>query len=170
MRHAVWIALGWLGVTFWTSLAARLSFGHLVPDAAVVTVVFLALRREPVVVTATALAIGYLVGRQALAPVGLHEVALVGCAVIAYLASGHIAGSGPAFLAVASAMGLVAYHVLLYLLLSLGRDQVGFSSWATAMLLPNAVITGVLAFVSYPGLAALERKLTPETHEGLAWR
>lgn len=169
MRTAVWIALGWLGVTFWTALSSRLGVGHVMPDAAIVTVVFVALRREPWAVAITALALGYLVGRQAVAPVGLHETALVACAVVVYVTSGHIAGGGPAFFAAASAVAVAGYHVLLFALTVAGRGDAGFSSWATAVLVPDALLTALLALFSHPWMAWLDLKLAPEKHEGLAW-
>lgn len=169
MRHLVWIALGFLGVTFWTALAARIQLGHVLPDAAVVTVVFLALRREPIPLAFTALVLGYLVGRQALAPVGLHEVALTGCAVAVYMVSGRLAAGGAGFCAFATAVAAVGYHVLLFVLLTAVRGEAGFSSWATALLIPASLTTGLLALISYPFMMVIERKLTPVVHEGLSW-
>ncbi len=169
MRHVVWIALGFLGVTFWTALGARVQLGHVLPDAAVVTVVFLALRREPIPLALTALVLGYLVGRQALAPVGLHETALTASAVAVYMVSGRLAGGGAGFCAVAAAVAAVGYHVALFVLLTAVRGNAGFSSWATAALVPASVTTGLLALISYPFMMLVERKLTPEVREGLSW-
>jgi len=169
MRHLAWVALGFLGVTFWTALAARIQIGHVLPDAAVVTIVFLALRREPIPLALTALALGYLVGRQALAPVGLHEIALTVCAVAVYMVSGRLAARGAAFCAFATAVTAVGYHVLLFALLSTVRGDAGFSSWATALLVPASLATGLLALISYPFMMLIERKLTPEVREGLSW-
>lgn len=169
MRHLAWIAIGLLGVTFWTALAARLQLGHVVPDVAVITVVFLALRREPIPLALTALALGYLVGRQALAPVGLHETALTICAIAVYMVSGRLAAGGAAFCAAAAAVVTVGYHLLLFVLLTAVRGDAGFSSWSTALLVPAAVVTGLLALISHPFMMLVERKLTPVVREGLSW-
>ena len=170
MRNLAWVVVGWAGVVFWSAVSSRLRVGHLVPDAAVVTIVFLALRREPVIVTMTALALGYLVGREALAPVGLHETALVGCAVGVYITSGALTGSGPLFFAAMSGGVTIFYHLLLFLLLFVFRGTAGFSSLSSAVLLPNALLTTLLALLSYGGLSALERRLATDRREALSWR
>jgi cell shape-determining protein MreD len=169
IRHLAWAGLGFLGVTFWTAVAARVPVGHIVPDAAVVTVVFLALRRDPIPVVLTALVLGYLVGRQALAPVGLHETALTIVSVAAYMVSGRLAGGGAAFCAVATAVATLAYHVLLFLLIAAAGGEAQFSSWVAAALVPASLATGLLALLSYPLLSLVERKLAPEVREGLSW-
>lgn len=171
MRVAVWIALGWLGVIFWTAVAARLAPGHVFPDAALVVIVFLALHREPVVVVVVALALGYLNGRQALAPGGLHEFASVLVAVIAYAISGQLAAGGAIFFAVVTGCATMLYHLLLFLLLIGFRGPAGFSSWATASLVVNGVLTGALAAASYPLMQRLEARLSESRRQtGLQWR
>jgi hypothetical protein len=170
VRHIAWILLGWLGVSFWSAVGARICVGHIIPDAALVTIVFLALRREPIQVALSALVLGYLVGRQALSPLGLHETALMACGLSVYVASGHIAGSGALFFAAASAVATLVHHVLLLVLTMTIYGHVGFSSWATALLLPSALATGLLAWLSHPWMIRLEKRLTPEVREGLTWR
>jgi hypothetical protein len=150
-------------------VAARIDAWHVIPDAAVMTVVFLGLRREPLPLALTALLLGHLVGRQALAPFGLHETALTACAVSVYLASGNLRGGGPVYFAIVSGVACGGYHLLLFLL-ALASGHAGFSSWATAALVPSALATGLLALVSYPWMWRLERRLSPEKREGLAWR
>lgn len=170
MRNIAWVAVGWVGLVFWSAVCSRLRLSHLVPDAAVVTVVFLALRREPLLVTLTALALGYLAGRQAVAPIGLHEAALVATAIGVYLASGALTGSGPLFFAAVSGGAAMGYHLVLYLLLLAFRGTAGFPTWWTATLVPSGLATGLLAVMSYAGLAALERRLAYDRHEALSWR
>jgi cell shape-determining protein MreD len=170
MRHGVWIVLGWLGVTLWTAIGARLDVAHLVPDAAVVTVVFVALFREPIPTFITALALGYLCGRAALAPTGLHELMLVACAILTYVGSGRIKGSGALFFATTSAVVTGSYHLGLFLLLAAVRGTSGFASFAATALVPAALMTGVLALVSYPWMVRLERRLSPAAREGLSWQ
>ena len=87
-----------------------------------------------------------------------------------YLISGNLAASGAAFFAVVAGVAVMGYHVTLYLFAWLVRDSAGFSSWATAALVPSAVATSVLALISYPWMDRLERWLNPERHEGLSWR
>jgi hypothetical protein len=170
MRNIAWVAVGWVGIVFWSAVCSRLRLSNIVPDAAVVTVVFLALRREPLLVALTALALGYFAGRQAAAPIGLHETALVATAVGVYLASGAFTGSGPLFFATVSAGAAMGYHLMLFLLLVVFRGTAGFPSWWTATLVPSGVATGALALASYAGLAALDRRLTTERREALSWR
>ncbi len=169
MRTALWILLAWLGVTFWTGLAARLSPGHVFPDAAIIAVCFVALHHKPIPAVTTALVLGYLIGRQAAAPVGLHETALVSCAIVVYLTSGKLAGSGAFFFAPACGAALIGYHLLLFAALLLGGGQAGFASWATAVLLPNAGATGLLALISYRPMLWLESRLAEKPRAGLQW-
>ncbi|MEE8410212.1 MAG: hypothetical protein V3T05_11445 [Myxococcota bacterium] len=170
MRTVAWITLGWLGVTFWTALGARIAPGGVIPDAAIVALVFLGLRREPIPVVVSAIVLGYLVGRQAMAPVGLHETAMVACAIGVYMVSGHLVGSGPLFFAMVAGAAEIGFHILLYGLAYLVGGRAGFVSWATAVLVPSAGATGLLALISYPWMIRLERRLSTERHEGLVWR
>ena len=48
MKTVVWVAAGLIAMSLCAALGSRLQFGHIVPDAAVITVVFVALRREPI--------------------------------------------------------------------------------------------------------------------------
>ncbi len=170
MKNLAWVLLGWTGVVFWSSVGTRIGWYHLMPDAAVMTVVFLALRREPLLVTLTALTLGYLVGRAAVAPIGLHETALVGCAIGVYLASGALTGSGAWFFGIVCGGATMAYHLALYGLLWGARGEPAFSGLATAMLVPSGLVTALLGVVSYPVLNALDRRLTADRHEALSWR
>ena len=63
----------------------------------------------------------------------------------------------------------MAYHLVLVLLLMTQSYPVGFSSWATALLLPQALLSGLLSLVCYRPFAALDAWLTPQTAEGLQW-
>lgn len=170
MRTVVWVLVAWIGVSFWTGLAARLSPGYVCPDAAIVALCFVALHHKPIPTVSTALVLGYLVGRHAAAPLGLHETALICCAMAIYLTSGKLAGSGAFFFASACGATLIAFHLLLYLLLMLGRGQAGFSSWGTAIILPNAVVTALLGLASYRPMLWLESRLSEKPREGLQWR
>ncbi len=170
MTVAVWVGVGWLLVSLCTAVAARLDLGHVMPDAAVITMVFLALQREPLQVALGSALLGYLSGRQALAPVGLHEAAAVLSAMSVYLVAGSLAGSGPRFFALASGGAVMLYHVLIWVFAWLGGDGVAFASWPTALLVPSAVATGLFALILYPGLLRLERRLRPENREELSWR
>ena len=169
MKFWVYVAVGWLAMAMWTAIGSRLGMGHVLPDAAVVTVVFVAIRREPIPVTLCALALGYLAGRQALAPVGLHETALVACALVVYMTAGSVAASGVAFFALASGGTVMLYHLLLFILTRVFGGAAGFAGWATAMLVPDAVATAALALVSHPVLAAIERRISADQREELSW-
>ncbi len=169
MSVAVYVAVGWLTMAFWTAVGARVTLGHVLPDAAIVVLVFVAMRREPIMVTLTAVGLGYFAGRQALAPLGLHEAVLVACALTVYMTGGNLAGSGAAFFAMASGGTVMLYHVLLYVLASVFGGRAGFTGWPTALLVPSALATAALAFVSHPVLAAVERRLGQDRHEELSW-
>lgn len=171
MKTAAWVVIGWLGVVLWTALGSRLAPGYVMPDAAMVVIVFVALYRQPVGAMVVAAVLGYLCGRQALAPVGLHELACVVVAIGAYIMSGQLVAGGPIFYAVAVAGATMAYHALLFLLLYLFRGVAAFPSWATASLVLSGALTGVLALVSYPVLRWVESRLSEEQRrEGLQWR
>jgi hypothetical protein len=169
VRSVAWITLGWLGTAFWTAVGSRVSLGHVIPDAALITVAFIAVRREPIPVVGSALLLGYLVGRQALAPTGAHEVALVACAIGCYMASGQIAGSGTLFFALLAGAATMAYHAVLFFLLASGRGAAGFSGWATAALVPSGLATAVVALLAYRPMLWLDGKLATERREDLGW-
>ena len=170
MRTLAWIGFGWLGVVFWTSAAVRIGPYHIIPDAAVVVVAFLALRREPVPLALVALGLGYLVGRQALGPFGLHESAMVICAIGVYMIAGHLAGSGTFFFGLISGAAVMGYHVTLYVLLYIWRDTAGFAGTPTALLIPSALATGALALVFHHPMLWFEKLLMPaQRNTGLSW-
>lgn len=170
MRIAIWIAIGWFGVTLDTALALRLGPAYIFPDAAVVVLVFLSLHRQPIPMAIAAAAFGYLVGRQAGAPVGLHESAMVITAIGVYVVAGHLAGSGALFFGMITAAATVGYHAALFVLLYVFRGEVGFSSWATTILLLNGLATGTMALIFHRPMQWIERKMAVETYEGLQWR
>lgn len=170
MRNLGWIGVGWIGLIFFSALGARTGGAHVLPDFPVIVVVFLAMRREPVPVALSALALGYLAGRQALAPMGLQEVSLVLVAMGVYLAAGNLSGNGGLFFGFICAVAVMGYHLLLFAMLLWQRGQAGFASWATAVLLPDGLATFLLAIVCHPFMLLLERRLTQDKREGLSWR
>lgn len=170
MRATVWILLGALGTLVAAACASRLHVAHLLPNVALVVVVFLAMRRRIAEVSLVALALGYLVGAQALAPVGLHELALVAVGLGAGVVGGSLRATGKNYVACVSGLGDVAYHVLLLLLLMSQDRPVGFSSWPAALLVPQAALTAALAWALHPALHRLDLALTPRGPVGLSWR
>jgi hypothetical protein len=164
-----WIGIGWLFTILWTAIGTRWSVGHVLPDAAVITLVFVAQRREPIAVALIAVGLGYLVGRQALAPVGLHETAAMITAFGVYFFAGNIAGHGGRFFAVTSGGAVMGYHLTLYILAAAG-GQAGFASGWAASLVPSGIATGLVAFASYPVLLVVEGRLSTEAREELSWR
>ena len=171
MKTIIWIFTGAVTTWFCTAIASRWgSSSHLIPDATVIILTFLAMHREPAQLAIVASSLGYLTGRQMLAPFGLNETALVACAITTYLVAGHLAGSGATFFGVACGGAVMFYHLLLYLLLLVVRGTAGFDGWPTALLVPNGIVTAAVAWLLYPGLLRLERTLTPEKTDGLTWR
>ncbi len=169
MKTAAWVGIGFVAMAVWSAVGSRAGATHLFPDAVAITVAFVALRREPIPTAAAALALGYLAGRQALAPVGAHEATLVLCAVGVYMISGRLAGSGALFFGVVAGATQIAYHGTLFLLSYAAQGNAGFTSLATALLLPGALVTGLVAVLSYPVMMRIERRLMPEVHEELSW-
>lgn len=170
MRYGAWILVGWLGMVILDALGARLNLAHVMPDWPALVLAFLSLRRGPAGLCSTAFVLGYLLERTALAPVGLHEYSLVFAALIIYLVSGHLSGSGGVFLGLSAMVTTILHEVTAALLLWWQRGTVGFSSWATALLLPEALTTALLGVVCYGLMQTIERRLTPDKHEGLMWR
>lgn len=170
MRTLAWIGLGWFAATFCSAVSTRIPFAHVMPDMAVVVVVFLATRRDPITVVGAAVCLGYLTGRAALAPVGLHELALMVCGIGVYLAAGNLAGSGGVFFTLACGVAVAGYHLAVFGLILWQRGRAGFSSWATASLVPDALVTMVAAVICFPFMQWLEKRLVQDKREGLTWR
>ena len=170
MKHAIWIILGCFGLSAMTALSARFGIYHIVPDFALIVTVFLALRREPVPMTLAVVALGYFSGSSAMAPTGLHEMGLLFVALWVYRGSGSFGGSGSFFFGLLCAGMLCVYHVFLFGMLTLIRGDVGFSSWATALLLPAASVTGLVATVFYRPMTWIESWVAPTRQVGLSWR
>jgi hypothetical protein len=168
-RTSAWIGLGALAMVFWSAVAARVAPAHVAVNAVVIVVVFTALKREPIPVAITALVLGYIEGRQAGAPTGACETALVFCAVASYMFSGQFAGSGAAFFSFVTGIATMGYQLTLFVLLYAGRGTAGFPSWATAALLPSGLATALVALLSYHAMAWLDGKLTTERRQDLGW-
>lgn len=170
MKHVVWLIVGWLGISISTALSHKILPYHVVPDVALIVAVFLALRREPVPMVLSALALGYFTGRLALAPVGLCEGSLVLCAVWAYRGSGSVDGSGSVFFGMICGAMVCVYHALMFGLLLLVRGEAAFASWATASLIPTAVSTFLVAAFMHRPMEWLDRLVAPAPRSGLSWR
>ncbi len=170
MSSLVWIAVAWVGMCLVTALEAHGGFGYVMPDVVIIVIVYLALRREALQVVLIALALGYLVGRQDLGPPGLHPLALGVVALGTQLLAGSIAASGPVFAALVTAAATAAYHALLFALLYGLRGSVGFASFATAILVPAALLTAFAGILVSPLLGAIERRMQPDTRASLSWR
>lgn len=170
MRLFAWIVVGFLATVIMSALAARLPWAHVMPNMALIVVVFLAMRKEAPEICFVAVALGHVVGLQALAPTGLHETALALIALGAFLISGNLSATGSLYVGCVACISDVAYHIALVLLLVWQGYEVGFSSWATAALLPQAVFTGLCGWALYRPLEYLDETLTPRRTEGLQWR
>lgn len=170
MRFVAWALMGWLATLLVSALAARVPTAHIMPNAVLVVVMFLAVRKEAPQTVTTAVILGHVVGTLALAPTGLHETALAIVALGAFLVSGNLSIGGSVFLGCMCLMGDVAYHILLVLLLIWQGHAVGFASWATAALLPQACLTGLCGWAMYHPFVRLDESLAPQREEGLQWR
>jgi hypothetical protein len=169
MRTVVWVLLGWVGISVWTGLGSAWNPAGLIPDVAITVVVFLGMRRPPIPLCLAALALGTMVGAQAGAPRGLHESALILCAVGIYRMSGSFSGGGAVFFGIVTAALTVFYHGTLFALVSLLAVEAAFSSWATAALIPGAVLTGMLGAALYHPMVWLDERFEPQRREGALW-
>lgn len=165
-----WIALGWLGTVLVSALAGRLQMAHLMPNMALVVVVFLAMRKEAPEICVTALVLGHIVGITALSPSGLHEMALMLVGLSAFLIGGNLSATGSIYVGCVCVLADMGYHILLVLLLIWQGHAVGFSSWATAALVPQALMTGFWGWALYGAFEWLDDHLAPRHQEGLQWR
>lgn len=170
MRVAVWVLLGWLGIVTGSALAARLPPLVLLPDVPLGIVAFLGTRRSARNAALVAFALGYLVDVLASAPLGLHQVALVATALGVWLVGEHVGGTGAVHAALVTGFAQLAYHLTLLALLCWQGRPVGFASWSAALLLPQAVLTGGVAWLAHGHLLALHRRLAPRLQQGLQWR
>jgi len=170
VRLLVWMVLGWLGTVLVSAFAARVQVAHMMPNMALVVLIFLAMRKEAPEICLTALVLGHVLGLMALAPVGLHETALLVVALGAFLISGNLSATGSVYAGCVCILADMGYQVLLALLLVWQGYEVGFSSWATASLLPPALLTGFWGWALYRPLERLDDWLAPRRPEGLQWR
>lgn len=170
MRAIVWILIGHLAAIIAAACASRAHLAHLTPNCTLVVVVFLAMRHGVGEVSAVALVQGYLIDSLALAPMGLHALALTMTALGAFVVGGSLRATGRNYVACVSGLADIAYHVALLLLLMSQDRPVGFSSWAAALLVPQAALTAATAWVLHPLLRAIDSALTPRGPVGLSWR
>ena len=170
MRTAVWVVWAVLVQMLVTAIGARLSFFHVLPDAMIVATVFLAWHRSPVQTATGALVLGYVFGRQALAPSGLYETALVAMGVLVYVVSDSLMMRGRVFFALTSGAAAMAYQLLVTGLSLVFADGVGFYGLPTVSLLPCGLLTAALAALCHKPMLALERRLMPERHQEMLWR
>ena len=170
MRTAVWVVLAVLAQMLVASIGARLSFFHVLPDAMIVATVFMALHRTPVQTAIGALVLGYVFSRQALAPSGLYETALVAMGILVYIASDSLMMRGPVFFALMSGAAAMIHQLLVTGLSLVFADGVGFYGLPTVSLLPCGLSTTLLAALCHKPMLALERRLLPERHQEVLWR
>ena len=170
MRVVVWIGIATLATALVTGLAAGVGLESHVPDLVIVVLAFLALRASPLEYGVFAWVAGYIVGRQAAAPVGVHEFSLMATAVAMHVVVGNITGRSRAFFAMACALALVAYHGMVYVLLLGVRGTAGFASFADALLVHNALLTGAAGALLERWLARVDTRLVDAKREELSWR
>lgn len=170
MRILIWIGGAWMAMTLFSALGTRLGFAHVMPDTTVIVIVFLALRREPLAVVAAAFLLGYLTDRAALAPDGLHEVALVMVTLGVYAGAGALSNTGTLFFGMVCSGAVMAYQALVFALVLWQKGAAGFASWTTASLIPTAFVTFMLALILHRPMVWLDRRLTQDKREGLVWR
>ena len=169
MNKTAWIALGWFFMVLWSAAATRIGWGHFVPNAALITVAFLGLRGEPKTVVLVALILGYLSGRAAGAPVGLHALTLGVTGMMTYTISGHLKGDGAAFFALSVGAATIFHDMLLYLLATWIGHGAAFASTTYALLFPSAIMNALVALIAAPLMFRVEKTLQTEKREGLSW-
>lgn len=136
------LALGWRG---W-------------PSILVIWVVFLARRQGVVPLISTALWLGHLEGRQALAPVGQFETASVLMAATVYVLADRFATESGWVFASAAAVVTAAHGLLLWALGGTGR--IPFDSHFVTGQVTEVAFTAGIAIVLYPLLVRLWPRAT----------
>jgi hypothetical protein len=62
------------------------------------------------------------------------------------------------------------YHAMIFGLLLLVRGEAAFASWATALLIPTAATTFLVATLMHRPMEWLDRLVAPASRSGLSWR
>lgn len=169
MRNVAWILLTWFFLNLVTSIATKIPLAYVMPEVVVVVAVFLAFERQAWTLVVCCLVLGYLVGRSALAPVGLHGLSLSITALGVQTLVGSISGGGRSFFAGCVTVATAIYHATVFSLLLVVRGHAVFPTWSTALLLPSALLTGALALVAYPSMLAFERRISTDQRESLSF-
>jgi hypothetical protein len=170
VRLAVWIILGAWATVVTAAFAARVPWAPIMPSPALIIMVFLAKRWEAPKLCLAALCLGHMVGGVALSPPGLHELALVLVALGVFVVSGNLSATGSTYAGWVTGFAALVHHLIVLLLMVWQGDSIGLSSWATALFVPQAIVTGLCAWALYPVLVRIDVQLTPRGPEGLQWR
>ncbi len=156
MGMALWLLVGLVTAATVDAILSRWSLAWVAPDPLLVVVIFVALHRPLIYVGVMALLGGMLAGSLAVAPPGIHELAFALCALWINRMSARLSRGGTLYFATLCLMAAAVKTMLVAGLLKIGGLQVGFSSWATAAILPGAFCTAVLGLLAYGPLSALE--------------
>ncbi|MDP7040863.1 MAG: hypothetical protein QGI45_17035 [Myxococcota bacterium] len=166
-----WIILGWIGYLCCNAFHTRIGFEYVIPDFAIIIVAFIALRRNMLALVWVTFCLGYIAGRQALAPTGLHESAMTLAGLSIYFALGHLTLDNRFFFAFLSGVAVITYHLFLFSISWSFAEYTHFSSWATAMLFPAGLATAGFALLGYPFLRWIDYRISSEAQEVfLSWR
>ena len=166
-----WIILGWIGYLSCNAFYTRIGFEYVIPDFAVIIVAFIAMRRNMLALVLVTFCLGYLAGRQALAPTGLHESAMTLAGLSLYFALGHLTVDNRFFFALLSGVTVMTYHVFLFSISSFFAEHTHFSSWATAILFPTGLTTAIFALLGYSFLCWFDCRIRTDAQEVfLSWR
>ena len=149
----------------------RIAFEYVIPDFALITIAFVALKRNMQALVWVTFCLGYIAGQQALAPTGLHESAMTLTGLTVYFALGHLTADNRFFFAFLSGITVMVYHVFLFSISTVFAEHTFFSSWATAILFPTGLLTALVALLAYPFLEWFESRISSEKQEVfLSWR
>tara|TARA_Y100001934_G_C12261273_1_gene730124 strand:- start:20 stop:535 length:516 start_codon:yes stop_codon:yes gene_type:complete len=171
MYSLSWIVLGWLSYLSFNAFFTRFGFEYIIPDCMVIVIAFVATRRNLLALVYVTCCLGYIVGRQALGPTGLHETALTLSGLSVYFALGHLTVDNRFIFGLLSGVTVMGYHSFLFSLTWLFGAEAYFSSWATAILFPTGLLTAAIALLAYPLLEWFEGLVSVDKQEVfLSWR
>ena len=168
MKFITWFLAGTIGQTMCNVLANMIPW-NLVPDFCVMVLVFLSAKRDISHLVFLGLFFGYINGRMALAPPGLHEVAFIITTLVVYRLGGQFFVEGRWFFGVQVALSLMLYHASLFILSYAVRGFVGVGSFAAISLVPAGLVNGISAVILYSLFIRIEKVFKQTKQSGLTW-
>lgn len=165
-RSGVWALLAWAALTLYASavvraLGARAGGLALMPQPAFAFLALAALRVSLPATLGLALVIGSEAAHAASAAPGLVEASYVWAAALVCWGRARWLGRGAKDVALSASALSLGVHVGIAALLLASGQPLGFSSVPAALLVPGALLDGLVALLAFAPLDALWQRLTP---------